>query len=139
MCVIICLLLQDKICLPTEQLEHWLDSYLDLLYRNKLWNEATQLLQHCSVESIMSRNQESTLYLLACSRCQKPIQNNTAGICEHCQSRYNLCSLCHSPVSELYVWCQVCSHGGHLSCLKDWFSVESECCSGCGHFCKDFI
>ena len=45
----------------------------------------------------------------------------------------------HRTVKTLYVWCQGCSHGGHLECLKSWFSQNPECCTGCGHHCVPHI
>jgi len=43
------------------------------------------------------------------------------------------------PVSGLYVWCQGCAHGGHLSHLKKWFSENEQCPIGCGHKCHLII
>uniref|UniRef100_A0A1X7SF66 WDR59/RTC1-like RING zinc finger domain-containing protein n=1 Tax=Amphimedon queenslandica TaxID=400682 RepID=A0A1X7SF66_AMPQE len=45
----------------------------------------------------------------------------------------NPCS--HAPVKGLYSMCEVCGHGGHMSHLKEWFSTNSWCPSGCGHNC----
>ena len=39
------------------------------------------------------------------------------------------------PVRELYIWCQGCSHGGHLEHLTQWFKQSNECPIGCGHKC----
>ena len=43
--------------------------------------------------------------------------------------------LSHAPVKGLYSMCEVCGHGGHMSHLKEWFSANSWCPSGCGHNC----
>lgn len=40
------------------------------------------------------------------------------------------------PVRGLYVWCPVCSHGGHLEHLADWFAHEDVCPTGCSHRCS---
>jgi hypothetical protein len=46
------------------------------------------------------------------------------------------------PVLGQYVWCQWCSHGGHLACLDgihethlEWFAEYEDCPAGCGHRC----
>lgn len=39
------------------------------------------------------------------------------------------------PVKGLAMWCQVCSHAGHLKCLKEWFKTNKVCPSGCSHKC----
>lgn len=36
----------------------------------------------------------------------------------------------------LFIWCQGCSHGGHLGHIKEWFGVNKQCPTGCGHFCE---
>lgn len=46
-----------------------------------------------------------------------------------------LTSHSHQTVRGLYVWCQGCNHGGHLSHMRDWFAVEKLCATGCGHTC----
>uniref|UniRef100_A0A1X7TBG9 WDR59/RTC1-like RING zinc finger domain-containing protein n=1 Tax=Amphimedon queenslandica TaxID=400682 RepID=A0A1X7TBG9_AMPQE len=56
-------------------------------------------------------------------------------MCQKCESRLNICSVCHAPVKGLYSMCEVCGHGGHMSHLKEWFSTNSWCPSGCGHNC----
>lgn len=47
-------------------------------------------------------------------------------------------SVLHSyeVIKGLYVWCQGCSHGGHMRHLKEWFSKHPECPTGCGHLCE---
>lgn len=42
----------------------------------------------------------------------------------------------HLPVKGLFIWCQGCSHGGHLGHIKDWFGVNKQCPTGCGHLCE---
>jgi len=37
------------------------------------------------------------------------------------------------------MWCQGCSHGGHIEHLKAWHTKSRECPTGCGHKCKSFI
>lgn len=41
----------------------------------------------------------------------------------------------HSSVKGLFVWCQVCGHGGHLQHMQDWLKKNRKCPAGCGHDC----
>ena len=42
------------------------------------------------------------------------------------------------PIDSWVTWCQSCHHGGHLSCLTDWFAQYS-CCpvADCECRCAD--
>ena len=40
-----------------------------------------------------------------------------------------------NPVRGPYIWCQGCGHGGHVACIKMWFTRERVCAAGCGHVC----
>lgn len=41
----------------------------------------------------------------------------------------------NGTVKGLFVWCQVCGHGGHLKHIRDWHKMETRCPAGCGHEC----
>ena len=41
----------------------------------------------------------------------------------------------HNSVRGIYVWCQVCGHGGHLQHIQDWHKDHAQCPTGCGHSC----
>ena len=57
--------------------------------------------------------------------------------------QYWECVVCRLPVKTLWSFCLLCSHGGHSSHLKAWFtsSVDGqlmrECPTGCGCLCAD--
>lgn len=93
-----------------------------------------------------------------CSSCQKPSKGGIEGHCTRCRQRWGPCPICndegplplprsnpveeseHTKVSKLWGWCQVCAHGGHLSCLRTWWSdvqaSEGGCATiGCLHDC----
>ncbi|KAJ3608346.1 hypothetical protein NHX12_025394 [Muraenolepis orangiensis] len=36
----------------------------------------------------------------------------------------------------LFVWCQGCSHGGHLEHMMNWLKSSPHCPAGCGHLCE---
>ncbi|KAL7979114.1 hypothetical protein Chor_015138 [Crotalus horridus] len=54
-------------------------------------------------------------------------------LCRQCAS---MCAVCHHVVKGLFVWCQGCSHGGHLQHIMKWLETSSHCPTGCGHVCE---
>ena len=36
------------------------------------------------------------------------------------------------------IWCQVCSHSGHVREITEWFKKNKECPAGCGHKCFEY-
>ncbi|KAI8586153.1 WD40-repeat-containing domain protein [Geranomyces variabilis] len=139
MCVTILLVLGDRIRVDEKMQELWFWSYINLLHRFKLWIPATAVIRAAPVPSARARNQESTTIHTICNHCSKPMIPAANGApnwaCEHCGRLVNPCSFCHKTTKGLYVWCQGCTHGGHLECFTGWFSEELECCTGCGHQC----
>ena len=41
----------------------------------------------------------------------------------------------HNSVRGMFVWCQVCGHGGHLQHIQEWLKAHTQCPTGCGHNC----
>ncbi|XP_019871139.2 GATOR complex protein WDR24 isoform X2 [Aethina tumida] len=116
--------------------EFWLLSYIEHLNRYKLWNEAAQVIKLSWLPSVFSLNQQSTRINTNCNKCSKPLQR-TGWLCDRCHSsESSLCSICHQVVKGLYAWCQGCSHGGHVAHIKQWFSMNIKCPTGCGHSCE---
>jgi len=46
------------------------------------------------------------------------------------------CAICDTAVRGLFIYCEVCKHGGHLRHMVNWFSKSSFCPTGCGCQCK---
>ncbi|XP_012274649.1 GATOR complex protein WDR24 isoform X2 [Orussus abietinus] len=116
--------------------EHWLLEYLDMLGRFKLWEVASQIIQLAWIPSISQLNQQSTTVHASCTCCTKPLQRS-AWLCDRCHtSRHALCSVCHQVVHGVYVWCQGCMHGGHVMHMSEWFHINRQCPTGCGHACE---
>ncbi|GBB87051.1 hypothetical protein RclHR1_13500001 [Rhizophagus clarus] len=138
MCVTLILILGDKIKISQERVEQWLFSYIELLHRFQLWCAATHIISTCRISTVEMMNQQSTTIYTTCNNCFRPMQNFRNGywICEKCRKMLNSCSICHNTVKGLYTWCQGCSHGGHLAHMKEWFLVNNECPTGCGHNCS---
>lgn len=95
-----------------------------------------QLIKLSWIPSISQQNQNSTRFNTNCSQCNKILQR-AGWLCDRCHSsEYALCSVCHNVVKGLYVWCQGCSHGGHLAHMREWYSQNRVCPTGCGHSCE---
>ena len=127
-----------KILIDDPTLEYWLNCYIELLQRMKLFNNATALIKMCAfIPEIYNMTHQSTTVLSNCTTCNKALSRSQGSWwCERCQKTPNLCCICLKLVKGLFVWCQGCSHGGHLKCLKSWFSDNTICPTGCGHYCE---
>lgn len=116
--------------------EQWLLAYIDLLARQKLWDIATQVIQLSWIPCVYQLNQQSTTVYTGCGRCNKPLLRS-GWLCDRCHNADSaICSVCHQVVKGLYAWCQGCAHGGHLVHMKQWFSENRTCPTGCGHNCE---
>ncbi|CAI2171753.1 15599_t:CDS:10 [Funneliformis geosporum] len=138
MCVTLVLVLGDRIKISQERVEQWFFSYIELLHRFQLWCGATHVISSSRISSVEMMNQQSTTIYTTCNNCFRPMLNYRCGywICEKCRKMLNPCSICHNTVKGLYTWCQGCSHGGHLIHMQEWFLVNNECPTGCGHKCS---
>ncbi|KAI8904439.1 WD40-repeat-containing domain protein [Gorgonomyces haynaldii] len=140
MCVAISSVLKNVLLIPQDRLEHWTAAYIALLRKFKLWNCATEIINRSSIPSIQSMNGESTTIYTGCGSCNSGIVlgKYPTWACEKCKALVSTCSYCRQQVRGAYSWCQVCSHGGHLSCLMTWFKNHTQCPSGCMHDCSTF-
>ncbi|XP_055857530.1 GATOR complex protein WDR24 isoform X1 [Episyrphus balteatus] len=124
--------------LPIEEtlLEEWFHSYIELLHRYQLWNEACQIINLSWIRSVRELNQKSTSVHTNCGDCGRPLNGAVGWYCAKCKSmQSSKCCVCGLVVRGLYAWCQGCSHGGHLEHLKEYFSSKSVC-PKCGHLCE---
>ncbi|KAI9025276.1 WD40-repeat-containing domain protein [Phycomyces nitens] len=137
MCVTLYLVLEHYIHIDDIRVEDWFTSYIDLLHRFKLWSPATAMIKACRVKRVRERNENATTIHIACNHCFKVVMGTSNGswACDKCRRLLNPCSICHQTVRGLYVWCQGCNHGGHLDHMREWFSKETLCATGCGHTC----
>uniref|UniRef100_A0A915KTS0 GATOR2 complex protein WDR24 n=1 Tax=Romanomermis culicivorax TaxID=13658 RepID=A0A915KTS0_ROMCU len=104
--------------------QQWFKGYIELMDRFLLLNPTALLIKYNPLAAIQTLSQRSTIFNLACSKCQKQSQKN----CWWCQNS--------QVVRGLFVTCHGCGHGGHLSHLKSWFVQSEFCPSGCGHRCE---
>uniref|UniRef100_A0A8C4R702 GATOR2 complex protein WDR24 n=1 Tax=Eptatretus burgeri TaxID=7764 RepID=A0A8C4R702_EPTBU len=115
--------------------EHWYLSYLELLQRFRLWDVATQVIRLSTCAAISALNHDSTSLNLNCSSCRRAL-GAKGWLCDRCRRCASVCAVCHHAVKGLFVWCQGCSHGGHLKHMHDWLSASPHCPTGCGHLCE---
>lgn len=124
--------------------------YISLLQKLRLFASANSIIkQQIRTETGNIFTQEATIMHLSCAKCGKELpehQNihhnpqvaaatSLLPYCQKCNQSVGLCVLCQRPVQGLFLWCQVCGHGGHRPCLRLWFEREASCASGCGHSC----
>lgn len=135
----ILIVLEDKrndLHLDDLTMEHWMQGYIELLHRNRLWIQATEIMNRSNLKRIIMMNQQSTAVHTNCGNCNRPTLNGAGYYCPKCKSvESSKCCVCKQVVRGLYAWCQGCSHGGHLVHLREWFS-KNETCPKCGHACS---
>lgn len=134
----VCMLLvlgdkRPKISLEVQ--EDWFISYLELLARFKLWTISNDLINICHLDTISMMNQQSTTINIICNQCSRNL-TRVGWLCDRCKSVINTCAVCHLPVKGLFVWCQGCSHGGHIKHMQEWMTLSKQCPTGCGHVCE---
>ncbi|XP_012515086.1 PREDICTED: WD repeat-containing protein 24 [Propithecus coquereli] len=115
--------------------EHWYTSYIDLLQRFRLWNVSNEVVKLSTSRAISCLNQASTTLHVNCSHCKRPMSSR-GWVCDRCHRCASMCAVCHHVVKGLFVWCQGCSHGGHLQHIMKWLEGSSHCPAGCGHLCE---
>ncbi|XP_072228931.1 GATOR2 complex protein WDR24 [Leuresthes tenuis] len=137
MAVSVLIVLGERIRKEIDDLtqEHWYMSYIDLLQRFELWNVSNEVIKLSTCSAITCLNQTSTTLHINCSNCKRPMSNK-GWICDRCHQCASVCAVCHHVVKGLFVWCQGCSHGGHLEHIMNWLKSSSHCPAGCGHLCE---
>lgn len=55
--------------------------------------------------------------------------------CHHYDGLPMYCSVCEGIVKDLSIHCPDCGHGGHLPHIKQWFTLNGDCPTGCGCIC----
>ncbi|XP_077978398.1 GATOR2 complex protein WDR24-like isoform X2 [Glandiceps talaboti] len=115
--------------------EVWFMAYIELLCRFQLWTVANEIIKLSNHHTVGALNQASTTIHTNCNKCCKALPSS-GWMCRRCRSITNTCTICHHVVKGLYVWCQGCSHGGHLNHIEEWLKVSPWCPAGCGHRCE---
>ncbi|CAO1423711.1 unnamed protein product [Diamesa hyperborea] len=122
--------------LPIDKFVHenWLQSYVELLHRHQMWNEASEVINLSWIPTVCQMNEQSTVIHTTCGECGRTMQNGF--YCKHCKSSDpSKCSVCHLVVKGLFAWCSGCCHGGHLEHIMTWFLTNPRC-PKCNHLCE---
>lgn len=118
-------------------LEQWFLSYIEILQKLKLFTLANKVLSLCPLVAVHSLNQQSTMVYSNCTTCGKSlVKTGGSWWCQGCRSSPVTCSVCHTVVRGLFVWCQGCGHGGHMDHIQEWMARKTWCPAGCGHHCQ---
>ena len=123
--------------LPNRRVEAYY-SYIELLRRFQHYALANEIIMQTDIANNSILSQYGVLIYLSCSHCGRELQDHmNMPWCSKCCRNVGSCCICNEPVRGLYRWCAVCSHGGHINCIKKWFSIFDyiTCPSGCGHEC----
>jgi hypothetical protein len=119
------MVLQDEVEINESDLKVWIECYIELLQRFQLWTLATDIINRNAQREMSVMNQvsqlkkESTTVHTTCPTCHSAISGGLypSYACEKCKTATAKCSVCNLPVTTMYSWCQICSHGGHLRCM----------------------
>ncbi|KAI9882461.1 MAG: hypothetical protein M1823_005797 [Watsoniomyces obsoletus] len=123
----------------------------DQLMQHTLFVEATHLRNICYAEykPVFEFTQEDVDIKFGCTDCQTQLdpvwypglESIQTWTCRKCQKTPTPCPLCCSSVGMgWWAWCPGCGHGGHASCLTEWWQdnhISEVGCptEGCLHDC----
>jgi len=131
--------LRKKITLSSETIKLWEYTYIDVLKSMSFYNKSAETIKYSPVQEIRSMSLEDTRVIDVCGKCKSIGEKGNMGYCDKCKDYSTFCSVCRLPVKRLYMWCQVCGHGGHLNEITKWFLTAGNTCpAGCGHKCFKF-
>jgi len=122
-CAMMALVASEELRIGTQRVQLFVEAYIELLMRMKLYVTAAYLRKHSVLPDIRSpANLQTTVYI-SCGRCGKPILAQQGGsTCATCRSPAARCSICHLPVKSMLFQCTICSHGGHQACYRRFYT-----------------
>ena len=101
-----------------------------------MFAKATELIKYGpKMRYIGDLEKKSPIIDLICPYCISNEASTIGSMCTNCLRNQARCALCQLPANGLFIWCQVCSHGGHQAHISDWFKNNNLCPVGCGHQC----
>jgi WD repeat-containing protein 24 len=133
-CILLCLG-KDREDLPIDKImqENFLQSYIDMLHRHQMWNEATEIMKMSWMPIVAEMNQQSTIVHTSCGECGRSM---SSWFCKHCKTADpSRCVVCNEIVKGAFTFCSFCCHGGHLHHMVEWFSQNPRC-PKCNHVCE---
>ncbi|KAI0003209.1 hypothetical protein BJV74DRAFT_812265 [Russula compacta] len=122
-CAMMALVASEALRIGTRRVQLFVEAYIELLMRMKLYITAAYLRKHSVLPDIRSATNLQTTVYMSCGRCGKPILAQQGGsMCATCRSPAAQCSICHLPVKSMLFQCAVCSHGGHQACYRRFYA-----------------
>lgn len=118
-----------KAGLQPLQVESILSSYHDQLLQYQLWEEAAVLrkVSYPAYPAVYEDFIKDNSVHLMCSQCKKPMTPDSF-TCDNCRAQQRACPVCWERSSPfgiggkcLFSSCLLCGHGGHGTCLEEWF------------------
>ncbi|KAF8461963.1 hypothetical protein DFH94DRAFT_52973 [Russula ochroleuca] len=122
-CAMVALVASGVLRIGTHRVLLFVEAYIELLTRMKLYITAAYLRKHSALTDIRSATNLQTTVYISCGTCGKPILAQQGGsMCATCRSPAAQCSICHLPVKSMLFQCAVCSHGGHQACYRRFYA-----------------
>ncbi|KZT22867.1 WD40 repeat-like protein [Neolentinus lepideus HHB14362 ss-1] len=125
MCAFMCLIAPEELGVGNERVTRFLEAYIEILSRLRLHAPAAFIRKQAKVDEIQATTMVQTTVHLSCGNCRKTIfasGSTRRPCCSSCQAAFSRCSICHLPVKTLFFQCPVCTHGGHQSCYRQYYS-----------------
>lgn len=140
----------DELLAPEEARQYTvcMGIYADALYRSGRVIESAEMRKASSEMNSFTlagtnpvADAEDTALSVA-SRCNVcgdigADSSGPEGQCKRCPSYRLECSICRTHVKSRAVFCIMCGHGGHSTCIQQWSLVSSVCPTGCGCRCSE--
>ncbi|KAI3379020.1 hypothetical protein SNEBB_007516 [Seison nebaliae] len=161
--------LMNEVCLSSTDFTLVMDEYLHVINSFEMFDRSVELMKNPIVShlSINTLDCSDMFIRIGCADCKNGIMQTASprinseimtSSCEKCHKSLS-CVVCELPVNGLYLWCNVCEHGGHPKHMIDWFTngdvkinaenemddkyversskvtFHGQCPSGCGHIC----
>ena len=116
-----------------------LRSYYEMLQKLQLHHKTTELAKFAHFgktnidkeikykpEVIYEEDKKlfNSLVRIVCPYCLDVEAKCKGSKCTKCNNQQARCSVCQLPVEGMFIWCQVCSHGGHFEHMQSWFKTN---------------
>ncbi|KDE06920.1 hypothetical protein MVLG_02807 [Microbotryum lychnidis-dioicae p1A1 Lamole] len=126
LCAVACCVLQDRdVELDSLFVARVTQAYLDSLNAAELHIAAASLQKYTPVVKLREKAQTSVTFHTACGNCGKALEGPPFNACVRCSARATRCCICQRNVDALLVFCAVCGHGAHPTCLALYASAVS--------------
>ncbi|ORX90285.1 hypothetical protein K493DRAFT_318085 [Basidiobolus meristosporus CBS 931.73] len=116
-------------------------AYAETLYRWGLLDARAEVLKFIAIHKpwnslIRAESRQIGLeFATYCSECNKELPpGSKCFICDRKRAGLK-CVICRVTVKGLTNFCLLCLHGGHSNHIRDWFSSNQMCPTGCGCLC----